>query len=174
MCLLNWYKVVLSNYRSDSRQVAGPRGAPPRVRASRALRLPPRPRAPRPCACARAGRAHLRGSRTSPHLAPAASAPRPALSTLSVYSWCRCRLGFRQLEAIPNAMFTFGSDERLSPTPTRRAAHLPPRCSPSERAPAESSLRALARSFAPHSCRRSLGQRLRTGRREIQHRQAAG
>ena len=163
MCLLNWYKVVKSNYRSDSRQVAGPRGAPPRVRASRALRLPPRPRAPRPCACAPV---RVRGARSPHHARP--------LLTLSVYSRCRCKLGFRQLEAIPNAMFTFGSDERLSPTPTRRAAHLPPRCSPSERAPAESSLRALARSFAPHSCRRSLGQRLRTGRREIQHRQAAG
>jgi hypothetical protein len=168
----------------DKYEVAGapgPRGAPPRVRASRALRLPPRPHAPRPCACVpvRVGRTSgaLR-TRTSAPVQPGVSlgqrTPRPALSTLSVYYRCRCRLGFRQLEAIPNAMFTFGSDERLSPTPTRRAAHLPPRCSPSERAPAESSLRALARSFAPHSCRRSLGQRLRTGRREIQHRQAAG
>lgn len=170
MCLLNWYKVVISNYRSDSRQVAGPRGAPPRVRASRALRLPPPARAPRAPARVRP----CGSGAPAPARRAATGTPRPALSTLSVYSWCRCRLGFRQLEAIPNAMFTFGSDERLSPTPTRRAAHLPPRCSPSERAPAESSLRALARSFAPHSCRRSLGQRLRTGRREIQHRQAAG
>ena len=159
MCLLNWYKVVISNYRSDSRQ-----GVPrPALELLERCGSPPAraPRAPahvRPC-----------GSGAAPRRRHVA-----ARSTLSVYSRCRCKLGFRQLEAIPNAMFTFGSDERLSPTPTRRAAHLPPRCSPSERAPAESSLRVLARSFAPHSCRRSLGQRLRTGRREIQHHQAAG
>ena len=166
MCLLNWYKVVKSNYRSDSRQ-----GVPrPALELLERCGSPPA-RAPRAPA-----RVRVRVGRTSGAPAPARTSHlQPARHGLrSQRSRCRCRLGFRQLEAIPNAMFTFGSDERLSPTPTRRAAHLPPRCSPSERAPAESSLRALARSFAPHSCRRSLGQRLRTGRREIQHRQAAG
>jgi len=76
--------------------VRSPGGAPVRVgRTSGAPHQPlRRGRAGRRRATARESRRATRGLR---------------VSTLSVYYRCRCRLGFRQLEAIPNAMFTFGS-----------------------------------------------------------------